>query len=190
MRLAVLPHHTVGEVEAAYRTERDAVRRSHLQVIWLLLGGMEAPEVGRVTGFTVRWIEKLIHRWNADGLAGLGDRRHGNAGKKPLLDEADRAALAALLEGPAPDGGLWNGRKVAEWMSARLGRPIDPKLALDYLHRLDFTLQRPRPRHAKAADDEARAGFKKNSARQWTRRRPRSLAAPSRSGPSTSTGSA
>lgn len=122
MRLAVLPHHAVGEVEAAYRSERDTVHRSHLQVIWLLLGGMELAEVGRVTGFTVRWVEKLIHRWNAEGLSGLG-----NPGKKPLLDAADQAALAAVLEGPAPNGGLWNGRKVAEWMSERLGRPVDPQ---------------------------------------------------------------
>jgi hypothetical protein len=44
------------------------VRRSHLQVIWLLLGGTATSEVARVTGFSRRWIEKLIHRWNADGL--------------------------------------------------------------------------------------------------------------------------
>ncbi len=55
---------------AAYRCERDAVRRSHLQVIWLLLEGMATAEVSRVTGFGVRWIEKLIHRWNGSpGLA-------------------------------------------------------------------------------------------------------------------------
>ncbi|MEQ8731898.1 helix-turn-helix domain-containing protein [Roseitalea porphyridii] len=136
------------------------IRRSHLQVIWLLLGGLATTEVGQVTGFTVRWIEKLIHRWNAEGLAGLGDRRRGNPGKRPLLDAAGQAALAALLEGPAPDGGLWNGRKVAEWMSGYLGHRVDPKLALAYLHRLDFTLQRPRPRHAKAADAASGADFK------------------------------
>ena len=135
-------------------------------MIWLLLGEMGIPGVSRVTGFSVRWIEKLVQRWNGAGLAGLGDRRHGNAGKKPLLDEPGQAALAALLEGPAPDGGLWSGRQVAAWMSARLGRPVDAKLALDYMHRLGFSRQRPRPRHAKAADAEACAGFKKNSARR------------------------
>ena len=44
-----------------------AYRRSHLQVIWLLLDGMATAEVSRVTGFGVRWIEKLIHRWNGAG---------------------------------------------------------------------------------------------------------------------------
>ena len=69
MRLEVKPHAGHEAVGLAYRNERDVVRRSHLQVIWLLLGGMAGAEVARVTGFTPRWIEKLTHRWNADGLS-------------------------------------------------------------------------------------------------------------------------
>jgi transposase len=179
----------VAEVAAGYRRERDAVRRSHLQVIWLLLDGMAAPEVAGVTGFSGRWIEKLIHRWNAAGLAGLGDRRRNNPGKSPVLDAAGLAALSAVLEGAPPDGGLWSGRKVAAWMSARLGRPVDAKLGLAYLHRLDYTRQMPRPQHAKAADAETQAAYKKTSARRWLRRRPRTPAARWSSGLSTSTGS-
>ena len=175
--LTVAERCPVAEIVAAYRRERDAVRRSHFQVIWLLLDGMATAEVSRVTGFGVRWIEKLIHRWNADGIAGLGDRRRGNAGREPVLDAAGRATLAALLEGAPAEGGLWSGRKVAAWMSEQLGRPVDAKLGLVYLHRLGFSLQRPRPKHARSATPEERAAFKKNSA------------ARSRCGRSTSTGS-
>ena len=150
----------VAEIVATYRREGDAVRRSHLQVMWLLLDGLVPAEVSRVTGFGVRWIEKLIQRWNADGLAGLGDRRRGNAGREPVLDAAARAPLAALLEGAPPDGGLWSGRKAAAWMSERLGRPVDAKLGIVYLHRLGFSLQRPRPKHARSATVQERAAFK------------------------------
>jgi transposase len=187
--LSVEAHCPAGELAVAYRSERDPVRRSHLQVIWLLLDGMAAPEVSRVTGFGARWIEKLIHRWNADGLGGLGDRRRNNPGKAPLLDAAGLAELANVLEGEPPDGGLWSGRKVAAWMSARLGRPVDAKLGLAYLHRLDYTRQRPRPQHAKSADAETQAAFKKTSGKRWLRRKPSTPAARSSSGPSTSTGS-
>lgn len=179
----------IAEVEAAYRSERDAVRRSHLQVIWLLLDGMPALEVSRVTGFGARWIEKLIHRWNGDGLSGLGDRRRRNRGQKPVLDAAGVAALAAVLEGVPADGGLWSGRQVAAWMSRRLGRPVDAKLGLVYLHRLGFTRQRPRPRHARAAAAEVQAAFKKTSAKRWLRRGPSASAVRSRCGPSTNIGS-
>ena len=154
-------HLSAKEVYSAYRKEGETVRRSHLQVIWRLLEGDTATEVSRVTGFTERWIAKLTDRWNGHGLDGLGDRRRDNKGGKPLLDAAGLVALAAVLEQPPEDGGLWSGRQVANWMSGYLGRVVSPKRGLDYLHRLDFSLQRPRPRHVKAASPEEETAFKK-----------------------------
>jgi transposase len=183
------PHWDAAAALEAYRGEREAVRRSHLQVIWLLLSGEAASVVARVTGFSVRWVEKLVARWNAEGPDGLGDRRRGN-GASPVLDAAGLAALAASLDEAPEDGGLWSGRKVAGWMSVYLGRPVDPKLGLDYLHRLGFSRQRPRPRHAKAAGPEAQEAFKKTSPPRWTRPRPRRRTGRSSCGPSTSTASA
>ncbi len=74
--------------------------------------GGAASAVARVTGFSLRWVEKLVARWNAEGPAGLGDRRRGN-GAAPALDAAGLAGLAATLEQEPEDGGLWSGRKVA-----------------------------------------------------------------------------
>ena len=129
------------------------------------MSGDPGSEVARVTGFTRRWISELLRRWNEAGLAGLGDRRSGNAGAQPMLDDVGLAALVEALEGSPADGGLWNGRQVAAWMSAYLGRKVSPKRGLDYLHRLGFSRQRPRPRHARAAGPEGRAAFKKTPPR-------------------------
>ena len=183
------PHWDAATALEAYRGEREGVRRSHLQVIWLLLSGEAPSVVARVTGFSVRWIAKLVARWNAAGPAGLGDRRRAN-GAALVLDEAGLLGLAAALEQGPEDGGLWSGRKVAGWMSAYLGRSIDPKLGLDYLHRLGFSRQWPRPRHAKAAGPEEQAAFKKNSPPRWMRPRRQRRAARSKFGPSTSIASA
>lgn len=181
----LVAHWDAARALEAYRGERDGVRRSHLQVIWLLLSGEARSAVARVTGFSLRWIEKLVVRWNSEGPAGLGDRRRGN-GAAPVLDAAGLAALAAALDQRPQDGGLWSGRKVAAWMSVYLGRPIDPKLGLDYLHRLEFSRQWPRPRHAKAAGPEAQEAFKKTSPPRWTPPRQRRPPARSNCGPSTS----
>ncbi len=156
-------------LDQAYRSERDGRRRSHLQVIWLLLQGNPVSEAARVTGFSARWINLLIDRWNAAGLSGLGDRRRHNKGARPLLDDKGVAALDAALRAAPADGGVWSGRQVSAWMSDYLGRPVSSKRGFDYLHRLNYSRQQPRPRHAKAASPEEQDRFKKNSPRQWRR---------------------
>jgi hypothetical protein len=37
-----------------------------------------------------------------------------------------RHALAQAIAGPAPDGGVWTGPRLAAWMAERLSRPVDP----------------------------------------------------------------
>lgn len=81
---------------------------------------------------------------------------------KFLLDEAQRRELAEALEGPAPDGGLWTGPKVAEWIEQRTGEGTHPQRGWVYLKRLGYSLKSPRPRHHKA-DQEEQETFKKTS---------------------------
>jgi transposase len=153
-------------LDQAYRSERDGRRRSHLQVIWLLLQGNPVSEVARVTGFSARWINLLIDRWNAAGLTGLGGRRRHNKGARPLLDDKGVAALDAALRAAPADGGVWSGRQVSAWMSDSLGRPVSSTRGFDYLHRLNDSRPPPRPRHATAASPEEQGRFRKNSPRR------------------------
>ena len=121
----------------------------------------------------------------AKGPGGLGDRRNQNAGAKSLLDEEDKAALNAALTEPPADGGLWTGPKVAAWMTARLGRKIWPQRGWDYLQKLGYRSQVPRPRHAKAASAAEQEAFKRGSRAEWTSAAPRTPRGRSRSGRST-----
>jgi transposase len=156
-------HLSAEELGRRYRAAQDRVERGHLQAVWLLAQGRSAAEVAGVMGYGGRWVAEIVRRYNEAGPDGLGDRRRGNAGARPLLDEAQRAALAAALRGAPPDGGLWSGPKVAAWIAAATGREVRPQRGWDYLKRLGFTLKRPRPRHAKA-DPGAQAAFKKGAA--------------------------
>ena len=140
---------------------RDRVERGHLHVVWLLAQGCSRGEVARIMGWGGVWVAEVVRRYNEDGPERLGDRRRGNAGAKPLLGAADEAALRAALAGPPADGGLWTGPKVAAWMSARLGRRVWPQRGWDYLRKLGYSPQVPRPRHAKAASPEEQAEYKK-----------------------------
>lgn len=158
-RLVIAPHLTVTELEQRYRGAGDPVARSQWQMLWLLAGGMATAEVARVTGYSVRWVQELARRYRA-GPEAIGDRRHGNPGAPPLLAPEQQAQLRAALAGPAPDGGIWTCRTVAAWMSQTLGRPVSEQRGWEWMRRLGFTPQRPRPRETRA-DPAAQEGFKK-----------------------------
>lgn len=162
--LIIPPHLTLDELERRYRRADDPVARSHWQILWLLAGGEATAEVSRVTGYSVNWIRELARRYREEGPDALGDRRHGNPGGVPLLDAIQQAQLREALAGLPPDGGLWTCRQVARWIGTTLGRPVDPARGWEWMRRLGFTPQRPRPRETRA-DPAVQEAFKKGGSR-------------------------
>jgi transposase len=153
----------VEELYQLYRLCEDNVKKSHLQVIWLLASGRTRTEVSEVTGLCSRWIREIINRYNKDGPDGLGDLRQQNQGGKPLLSGEFEQEFRSSLAGPPPGGGFWTGPKAAVWIARRLGiEKVHPQRGWDYLKRCGYSLQMPRPRHAKAATPEQQNEFKKN----------------------------
>jgi transposase len=158
--LVVPPHLSVDELEQRYRRAQDPVARSHWQIVWLLAGGTSSAEVARSTSYSVNWVREIARRYREEGPAGIGDRRHGNPCAAPLLAATQQEQLRTALGGLAPDGGLWTGRKVAAWIGAAIGRSVDPARGWEWLRRLGFTPQRPRPRETRG-DATAQEAFKK-----------------------------
>lgn len=161
-RLVLPAHLPVAELERRYRGAHDPVARSHYQIIWLLAQGTTTAAVARATGYSLNWVRELARRYRAEGPAGLGDRRHANPGAAPLLSPAQQEELRTALAGPPPDGGLWTCRTVAAWIGAVLGRPVAEARGWEYLRRLGFSPQRPRPRETRA-DPAAQATFKRGA---------------------------
>jgi transposase len=186
----IVNHLSIDELAERYRSAEETVAKSHFHAIWLLAKGHQIGEVAGVLAFSGRWLQKLIERYNATGPAALGDRRASNGAKPRLLGAEVLAALRERLKLPPADGGLWNAPKVAAWLAQHHGlASVHPQRGWDALKKLDFSIQRPRPRHARAADEAERAAFKKNSP-MWSPKRPLGTPARrSRSGRRTSTGS-
>lgn len=159
-KMTVAPHLTVEALQQRYRAAEDPVARSHWQMLWLLAQGMPTAEVARVTSYGVRWVQEVARRYRAGGPEAIGDRRHTNPGATPLLDAAQQAQLRTALGGPPPGGDLWTCRQVAAWMSAHLGRPVSEQRGWEWMRRLGFTPQRPRPRETRV-DVAAQERFKK-----------------------------
>ena len=125
-----------------------------------------------------------VHRYNAEGLAGLRDRPR--SGRKPRLTPGQEAELAAAVErGPDPDrDGVVRWRRVdlRALIEARFAVRLHERSVGKVLRRLGFTRLSVRPRHPKA-DEAAQEAFEKASPSWYARRCPSAPAASrSRSG--------
>ncbi|WP_414590200.1 winged helix-turn-helix domain-containing protein [Scytonema sp. PCC 10023] len=161
-RISVLPHHELGELETRYRQAKGSVERSQYQIVWLLRSGKTTEEVSEVTGYSLRWIRVIAKRYNELGEEGIGDRRHQNRGTEPLLDEVQQAQLLQAMATPRSDRGIWNGPRVARWMSQVLERAIYPQRGWEFLKRWEHRLRVPRPEHY-CSDAIEQQEWKKNS---------------------------
>jgi transposase len=163
-RISISPHLSLEELERRYREAEDVVERSHYQIIWLLVKGKSTAEVAEVTGYSRGWIYELVWGYNRQGAETLGDGRHDNRGAAPLMDDIQQANLLEVLQGPSPDGGLWNGRKVADYLSEVLGRPISRQQGWEYLRQMGWRQRVPRPQH-RESDPEVQHEWKKTPRR-------------------------
>lgn len=153
-QLRVKTEVSAAELAERYRTADDLVERSRLQAVWLIAQGRPTAEVATITGYSTRTVREMVHRFEAEGFAGLRDRRHEGPGHPPLLDDEGVAALRVALEAAPEDGGIWSGPKVTRWIEARIGRTVSPDAGWRWLKTLGYRLRKPRPRHARADPEE------------------------------------
>ena len=165
-KIKLEPHLGSKELESRYRKARDPVLRSHYQIVWLISEGKSTAEIMEATGYSRGWIQQLARRYNADGPEALGDRRHRNPGARDraLLTGDQQEELVQVLMKPPADGGMWNSRKVGEWIEQKTGKAVSNKKqrGWEYMRRVGSSPKIPRPRHAKA-DKREQEAFKKGS---------------------------
>jgi transposase len=141
-----------AELEARYKTAADPVSKSHFHAIWLLSLNYTATEVAKLLSFSPRWVQRLVKRYNERGPDSLGDRRSGNGAAPAILTGEALAALKERVRTPPDDGGLWTGPKVARWLASFRGlKAVHDQRGWDALIAIEYSIQKPRPRHPKAA---------------------------------------
>ena len=80
--------------------------------------------------------------------------------------------LRERLKSPPEDGGVWTAKKVAAVMAAELGLgAVAEQRGWEALRALGWTIQKPRPRHARAASPEEQAEYKQSSPKWSPKRR-------------------
>ena|ERR1700756_3023653 len=162
-RTRLQPHLTPDELKQRYRTTQDPSERGHFQVLWLISQGQTQAKAAALIGYSERWVQEIVKRYNAGGAEAMRDRRHEHPGRPRALDAEGERALALALQERPPDGGLWTSRKAAAWIRGHTGRAVCSVSGWRTLRRLGQRPQRPRPRHRRA-DPEAQEAFKEASA--------------------------
>ena len=79
-----------------------------------------------------------------------------------MLNEVQIAYLWQALQESPSEGGLWNGRKVADWIAQLIGRRVGRQRGWEYLKQMEYRLRIPRPEHTESNSFEQEEWKKKS----------------------------
>jgi transposase len=105
-------------------------------VIALLEEHATLAEIMAATGYRPRTIREIAQRYRQFGPVALVDQRVRSPGAAPILVAEQQHELREALQHAPPDGGVWTGPKVAQWIAAKIGRHVHRQRGWDYLRRL------------------------------------------------------
>lgn len=149
----------VGLRRAAARS-RDAAAARRTLALALVLEGASRADAARACGMDRQTLRDWVHRYNAEGLAGLHDRPQ--PGRKPRLTAGQEAEVAGWVEaGPDPAAhgvARWRRADLRGLIAERFGVALHERSVGKLLHRLRFRRLSPRPRHP-GHDAAAQASF-------------------------------
>lgn len=156
--------HTAEELrhEAAKTKDGQVVRR--LLALALLLDGKSRAEAAAHSGMQRQTLRDWVHRYNAEGIAGLKSRRP--PGPTPLLTAQQMAELKALVvSGPDPEQDRvvrWRCVDLRTQIARRYSVTVHERTVGKLLRKLGLTRLQPRPFHPKK-DAAAQEAYKKTS---------------------------
>jgi transposase len=155
---------TPAELRAAAGRTTDARAVRRMLAIAMVLEGADRKTAAETCGMDRQTLRDWVHRYNAEGLAGLSNRR--SPGRQPRLTPEQKAELAAWVEaGPDPkldEVVRWRRKDLQRRIAARFGVEMHERTVGKKLAELGYRRLSVRPRHPKA-DPEAQEAFKKTS---------------------------
>lgn len=168
--IALRADFTADGLRALAKASRDARQTRRLLALALIYDGGRRSEAARIGGVGLQIVRDWVVRFNAEGPAGLLDRKA--PGKAPLLTDTQRSALAQAVEaGPKPylDGVVrWRLVDLVQWIWEEFGVSVSRQTLGRELRAMGFRKLSARPRHY-GQDPDALLEFKKTSPIGWRR---------------------
>jgi transposase len=152
------------------RRSRDAAQARRLLALATIYDGGSRGDAARVGGVTLQIVRDWVVRFNAEGPAGMIDRKA--PGAAPKLDATQKRALAEIVEkGPIPaiHGVVrWRLIDLVQWVWEEFRVSVSPQTLSRELRGLGYRKLSARPRHH-AQDPDTLEQFKKTSPPRWRR---------------------
>ena len=157
--------HTAADLRRLAAGSDDAAVTRRLLALALVLDGRKREDAARLAGMDRQTLRDWVHRYNADGVAGLADR-HGGGVARRLSAEQEAEVAGWVRRGPAveKDGVVrWRCSDIQVRIAELFGVALHERSVGKLLRRLRFSHVSVRPQHPKA-DLVAQASFGPGSA--------------------------
>lgn len=156
--------YTADALRALAKGSWDAKQTRRLLALAAIYDGESRTQAARIGGVGLQIVRDWVLRFNAEGPAGLIDRKA--PGKAPLLNDEQRSALGRAVEdGPKPylHGVVrWRLCDLAAWLRDEVGVTVSRQTLGRELRRMGYRSLSARPQ-AHGQDPEAMDAFKKAS---------------------------
>ena len=183
---------TASELRRAAQREKNSPAARRMLAVALVLEGTDRRKAAESCGMDRQTLRDWVHRYNAEGVAGLRSRKPpGPSSKLTARQESELAALVEAGPDPARHGVVrWRRVDLRDEIEQRYGVTLHERSVGKVLAKLGFRRLSVRPRHPQA-DEAAQQAFKKTLPRPLRRRSPATpKASRSKSGSRTKRGSA
>jgi len=161
---------TATALRAAAGREKDSAAARRMLALALVLDGVDRKTAAETCGMDRQTLRDWVHRYNAEGLAGLRNLR--SPGPRSKLTVQQRAELAALVDDRARHGVVrWRRVDLRDELERRFGVVLHERSVGKILAKLGYRRLSMRPRHPEA-DEAAQEAFKKTSPRRSRRGSP------------------
>src|SRR5919112_4233358 len=161
-----------GRLRGTARQTKDAAQARRLLALAAIYDGASRTEAARIGGVTLQIVRDWVLRFNAEGPAGLVDRKA--PGQAPRLNDSHRAALAAVLEsGPIPaiHGVVrWRLIDLCQWLWEEHRVTVAKQTLSREVRGLGYRQLSAPPRHHAQAEDAIDL-FKRSSPPAWRKSR-------------------
>ena len=143
-------------VRSLAKKSKDGPQARRLLVLAAIYEGASRTEAAKIGGVTLQIVRDWVVKFNAQGPAALIDRKA--PGQPPRLDDAHRAALAAILESgpiPAVHGVVrWRIIDLCQWIFEEFRVVVSRQTLSRELRAMGYRKLSARPRHHAQAAGE------------------------------------